>query len=570
MSWIADLNRLFSFLLRWTASLRGVRLMLGVFLAASIVSGLANVAFLVLINRILVARGAQAAAVLWTFIALCVLLPLSRFVSGLLLLRIAARAIFDLRTRLARRILATPLRRVETLGVHRLVASLTDDVPAISNALITVPNFVMQLFIVAGCLVYLGMLSWTVLLVVLGCMAIGIASYQLPVRAATSYLEHGREAWDQLAKGVQAVTLGIKELKLHRGRRDAFFTQSYEPAAVLMEENSVRGRGLLLAATSWGHALSFVVLGLVLFGLPALQGFDARVLTGYTLVILYMTAPLAGIMESLPILTTANVAVQKVESLGLALQEDAEPVRELPAPRPAPAVIELAGASHTYRMEGDERAFQLGPMDLTIQPGDLVFVTGGNGSGKTTFAKLICGLYRPETGDIRLHGEAVTDDSREAYRQQFSVVFSDCFVFDALFGIDAARLDGQAEHYLRQLQLDQVVSIRQGVLSTVEVSQGQRKRLALLTACLEDRPIYLFDEWAADQDPTFKEIFYRQILPELKAKDKTVIVISHDDRYYGVADRVLKLENGRIVADERRAAGGGRVPAGELSPPPAA
>jgi len=149
-----------------------------------------------------------------------------------------------------------------------------------------------------------------------------------------------------------------------------------------------------------------------------------------------------------------------------------------------------------------------------------------------------------------LNGEAVADDGRERYRQHFAAVFSEFYLFDRLLGVETADVDARARAYLSALHLTHKVKVTDGVLSTTELSRGQRKRLALLTAYLEDRPIYVFDEWAADQDPQFKEIFYRQLLPELKARGKTVLVISHDDRYFPVADRILRLEDGRLIADE--------------------
>jgi putative ATP-binding cassette transporter len=191
----------------------------------------------------------------------------------------------------------------------------------------------------------------------------------------------------------------------------------------------------------------------------------------------------------------------------------------------------------------------LGPIDLKLFTNEVVFLVGPNGCGKTTLAKLLVGLYFPEEGEIRLNGKPVTDESRREYRENFSVVFSDFFVFEQLLGLESPRLDEQARDYLARLQLNHKVQVVEGGLSTTELSQGQRKRLALLTAYLEDRPIYLFDEWAADQDPLFKEIFYHQLLPELKARGKTVIVITHDDRYYSVADRLVKLVYGRIELD---------------------
>jgi putative ATP-binding cassette transporter len=212
--------------------------------------------------------------------------------------------------------------------------------------------------------------------------------------------------------------------------------------------------------------------------------------------------------------------------------------------------LELKGVTHSYHREREDSSFILGPIDLTIRPGELIFVTGGNGSGKTTLVKMLTGLYAPEGGEIRLDDEVITLANRDSYRQHFSVVFSDFYLFESFFGMVSSDLDAQALDYLIQLQLDHKVQVKDGKLSTTELSQGQRKRLALLTAYLEDRSIYVFDEWAADQDPQFKEIFYYQLLQDLKARGKTVIVISHDDRYFHVADRILKLDFGKHVSDD--------------------
>ena len=143
----------------------------------------------------------------------------------------------------------------------------------------------------------------------------------------------------------------------------------------------------------------------------------------------------------------------------------------------------------------------MGPIDSTIRRGQIVFIIGGNGSGKTTLAKLISGLYLPESGQICLDGRPIDDANREAYRQLFSVVFDDAVIFESLWGLEAADLDERAQELLAAVELDHVVSVTNGVFSTTRLSRGQRKRLALVTAYLEDRPIYLFDEWAADQDP---------------------------------------------------------------------
>jgi putative ATP-binding cassette transporter len=207
----------------------------------------------------------------------------------------------------------------------------------------------------------------------------------------------------------------------------------------------------------------------------------------------------------------------------------------------------LINVFHSYQHEKDDSHFVLGPINLRFHPGELVFLVGGNGSGKSTLAKIITGLYVPEAGELRLDGKPITDKNRDDYRQLFSAVFADFYLFDTLRGLRNGNLDEQAAEYLEQLHLQHKVRVKNGTLSTTSVSQGQRKRLALLTAYLEDRPFYLFDEWAADQDPHFKSVFYTQLLPELKARGKTVLVISHDDKYFHVADRIIKLDYGQLV-----------------------
>src|SRR5438477_5185435 len=276
-----------------------------------------------------------------------------------------------------------------------------------------------------------------------------------------------------------------------------------------------------------------------------------EMITGYDITTLYLMGPLAGVLGSFSVFGRANVAFQKVDQLGVSLGARPEQDCSISRPESEPAFerLELVGITHSYHQEKEDSYFVLGPISLSFRPGELVFLAGGNGSGKSTLAKLVTGLYPPESGEIRLDGKLIHDANRDDFRQLFSAVFSDFYLFESLLGLDGANLDAHAQDYLVQLHLNHKVKVRDGVLSTTALSQGQRKRLALLTAYLEDRPFYLFDEWASDQDPLFKNIFYTQILPALKAKGKTALVISHDDRFFHLADRVLKLDYGKLVND---------------------
>jgi putative ATP-binding cassette transporter len=245
------------------------------------------------------------------------------------------------------------------------------------------------------------------------------------------------------------------------------------------------------------------------------------------------------------------LAAERIEELGLTLTATKhEELTSITSTSTAWRQLELIDVTHSYRRDGATTDFQLGPINLTLSPGELIFLIGGNGSGKTTLIKLLMGLYEPESGEIRLDGKPIAMTNQDDYRQHFSAVFYDFYLFERLFGVEAKDVDAEGQKYLDLLQLNNKLEIRNGHLSTIELSQGQRKRVALLNAYLEDRPIYIFDEWAADQDPQFKRIFYYELVSDLKARGKTVIVISHDDRYYGLADRLIKLESGKIEYDQ--------------------
>lgn len=546
---MANLLRLVRFLFRSSQRLSASRAHVVLLIAAGVVAGLASTALIAVINAALSEEPGDRETAGWIFAGLCVLLPVARFVSQYLLIRLAQGVTYELRLDLSRKILHTSLRQLERLGPSRLLATLTDDISAIANTLTNVPLLCLHLAVVVSILGYMAWLSWPLFMMVLAALAVGIGSYRLPLSKALSHFRLGREGWDRLVGHFRGLTEGTKELQIHAARRDAFLSRQLEPEAETMRRHNVQGGTTYAIANSWGQVLFFFLIGLILFVLPARYGFGSEVGRGYTLAILYLLTPLDVILNLLPGLGRAVVAVDKVDELGISLDDGSLQPLALPANSGAAdgwKSLELRGVTHVYQ-PGQEEEFQVGPIDLRLVPGELFFIVGGNGSGKTTLAKLILGLYEPDSGSLRLDGEPVTNESRDAYRQMFSVVFSDFFLFEELLGLESPDLDDNARMYLKQLHLDNKLRVEEGRLSTIDLSQGQRKRLALLTAYLEDRQIYLFDEWAADQDPEFKELFYYQLLPELRQRGKTVLVISHDDRYYPVADRILKLERGVVT-----------------------
>lgn len=537
-------------LLRLSKDIAHSRTLVAIIIVAGLISGLTNTLLIATINTSLNQPQTPISTLVLTFGALCLTLAFLRFVSGALLVHLMKKVMVSLRLQLCNKILSAPLRLLEQLGFPRLIATLTSDVRSIASAYIFLPLLCMNFAILLGCLIYLCWLSPLLLVASLVFMAIGIISYQLPMMKTLQYISRSRETTDVVFKHLRGLIEGIKELKMHRRRRNEFYYKLIEPHTKAMEQDNATGEIIFAATGSWGHVLFFIFIGLVLFAAPRLKPVDSIVITGYTLTIMYMMAPLEFVMSFVPSLTRANVAMKKIDTLTNSLDEqlviEAATDSEV---NPSWRSIDLAGIQHAYRRENEEDEFSLGPIDLSLRPGELVFITGGNGSGKTTLAKLLVGLYIPQEGEIRLDGKPITDEHRDNYRQLFSVVFSDFYLFENLLGLSDFNIDTKAQEYLAKLQLDRCVKIKEKTLSTLELSQGQRKRLALLTAYLEDRPIYVFDEWAADQDPQFKEIFYFELLPRLKTAGKTAIVITHDDRFYHVADRVVKLNYGLIEFD---------------------
>ncbi|MHC5714156.1 MAG: cyclic peptide export ABC transporter, partial [Nostoc sp.] len=412
------------------------------------------------------------------------------------------------------------------------------------------PFIFINLAIVLGCVAYITWLSWLVLLMVCAISVVAIGSCQWLLNRGRKLLALAREDEDHLFKHFRTITEGVKELKLNYRRREDFLEEKLQSTATEFRHHNVNGLTLFAITTSWGQLVFFFALGFVLFVLPNLLAINSETLSGYILTFTYLVLPMDNIISKLPLLSKASIALQKIDSLGLSLASRTE-ISTVPPPIKSDwHSLKFQSVTHTYDTVKEDNSFIFGPIDLTLYPQELVFVVGGNGSGKSTLAKLITGLYIPDDGEIWFDNELISEQNREWYRQHFSVIFSDFYLFEELLGLKNYHLDAQATKYLQQLQLDHKVKVENGQLSTTALSQGQRKRLALLTAYLEDRPIYLFDEWAADQDPVFKEIFYTQLLPELRSRGKTVLVISHDDRYFHLADRIIKLDYGQIEYDK--------------------
>lgn len=518
----------------------------GLFSAAtltSVVSGACGVLLIAQINLALTAEAAGRAGH-WRIFALVALASLAaNIVSAVLFERLGQRAHAALRGYVSGRVLQADFRGIEQTGAGRIQSALSEHSANVAQFFVSLPAILTNAVVVLGCLVYMAMLSWQVFLYALGAIGLGSLGYHYAHLRAIRHLDLAAREQDQLFGHFRALTDGAKELRLNRGKRAAFAEQVLGKAIETVRRERALGMSIFVTASSWGNFLIYAFIGLVLFVLVGDVSDSTRVMTGFALIFVYMVAPLEVLLMNIPRANLAQVSARRIQEIldqlpaaATMADERAEPLRELA----------LRGVTHRYYHEQSDDFFTLGPIDLRFTPGEVVFLVGGNGSGKTTLAKLVVGLYGPESGEIAVNGTAVQESGQDDYRQHFSAIFSDFHLFDSLMETGSKDLDAEGNRLIARLHLQHKVQMRDGSFTTRALSQGQRKRLALVVAYLENRPFLVFDEWAADQDPVFKDVFYREVLPELRELGKTVLVISHDDRYFHLADRLLHMENGQL------------------------
>ncbi|MFM0609402.1 cyclic peptide export ABC transporter [Paraburkholderia sediminicola] len=533
-------------------------------------SGIATAALLAVTNRTLHDGAAALPTLLWSFAGLCVLALAGEVISDIGNNLVGQRVIAMLRKNLCEKIMAAPIGQIEQFRSHRLITALNQDIDTISSFSFMFSSLAIATATIVGCLGYLFVLSPLLLVIALVAIALGSIVQTLARRVGIRRFGAAREAEDRLQKHYRSITEGAKELRLNGQRRSFVFEHELSGTIEAIFRLRVRAANVFVSANAFGSLLFFIVVGLMLTLQTWSPGADRTVITGFVLVLLYMKGPIQEIVGALPSIGRAQVAFQRIAELS-ARFSTREPSlvagHENGSPERLADVfdtIALAGAHYRFAKPQDDHdapaagsdtsgtvgGFELGPVSLTIKRGETLFIVGENGCGKTTLIKLLLGLYQPDAGQLLLNGEPVRDEHLDDYRQLFSAVFSDYYLFDTLIPGEAT-LTAEAQKYLERLEIAHKVSVRDGAFTTTDLSTGQRKRLALVHAYLERRPVMVLDEWAADQDPTFRRIFYTEILPDLKRQGKTLIVISHDDRYFSAADRYIRLEDGHIVEEVR-------------------
>ena len=518
---------------------RDYRLPFAGVLLASLAHAALGVGVLAYINQRLIAHQAATLSALPQFFGLIAALLVMALVAQLGLTTLGHHFVFDLRSRLVKRILDTDIARQEAIGSAALIASLSADIRNVTIAFVRLPELVQGLVLTAACTAYLGWLSLPLLVVTAIWITVTMAIGNGLIRRVYTHLAEVREAEDALYRDYETVIHGCKELALNRSRARDLYIHRYTPDARRYRRHIIRADTFHLSASNGANIMMLGAIGLVFFLANALDWANPATAATYALTLLFLRTPMIGAVGALPTLLNAQVAFNKLAALDLA---EHRPEFERRRPDTAWQRIRVEHATFVHA-----NGFTIGPIDFTLERGELVFIIGGNGSGKTTFARLLSGLYVPVGGRIAIDDHPV-DADRTRLRSLFSAVFTDFHLFERLLGADGDDADEAfIRHWCQRLQLDGKLSRDGARLLDTQLSQGQRKRLALLTALAEQRDILLLDEWAADQDPVFRRVLYHELLPALREIGHTIVAISHDDSYFGAADRLLEMRDGRLI-----------------------
>ncbi|BBT40428.1 cyclic peptide export ABC transporter [Pseudomonas guariconensis] len=520
---------------------------LAVSIVLGIVGGLSVTALLARINALMHSEQAIASAVMLGFAGLCALALGCAIAANIGTNYVGQQVIARLRISLGGKVLCAPIEQLERYRSHRLIPVLTHDIDTVSDFTFGLPQLIVSLTVTLGCLGYLAMLDGTLFLITASAVVLGCIAQYVARSHGMGGFEAAREEEDQLQKYYRSMAEGAKELRMHRQRRHTLYREQVIPTVQRIAALQIRSVNIFLSASTFGSLLFFMVIGLCLaqqtWGVPV----ENSVLSGFIMTLLFMKGPMESVLSLLPLISRNAVALKRIADMNAAFSTPEPfllPANETGA-RPVLKSLELRGLTYAFPSVDGLPPFRMGPFDLTVTPGELLFIVGQNGSGKTTLIKLLLGLYEPDSGQVLLNGQAVGPAQRDDYRQLFTTVFADFFLFQELLERKGV-LPEHTQAYLERLELAHKVTIRDGAFSTTDLSTGQRKRLALLHAWLDERPVLVFDEWAADQDPAFRKVFYTELLPDLKRQGKTVIVISHDDRYFDLADQLIEVRGGQL------------------------
>lgn len=515
----------------------------------SVLSGIANSALIVIINHAteisFTDSGLQVRLFFIYVLFFCMFFYTQKLILTQTLLA-TEKALRNVRVRIADKLRYTEFRFIEQSNRNDWYIRLTQNTAVISDSIVRVISAGQGGILIVGCVIYILWISPLSFLLAFGCLGL----------TAFMYISHGKKTRQQLLlahkkESVFFDTLshfldGFKEIKLNRAKRNDLFNEIQKTSVEAEQINVVVGN---LEVIDWlvVRLGFYTLLPLLAFVIPAIYGEQNEHIYKIIAAILFIIGPTTTLANTIPTFVRVNLALDDFQSLEQEIDSATHGVddNDLPAWQNF-SELQFQELCFSYYDNEKQAVFSSGPNNLTLKKGELLFIVGGNGSGKSTLLKLLTGLYYPSSGAIYRDSDLVNDNNYPSYRELFSTIFTDFHLFNRLYGL--ANVDKEkVDFLLKEMDLDKKTSYSsEGYFTKTNLSTGQKKRLAFIAAILENKPILIFDELAADQDPNFRRYFYETVLPDLVEQGKTVIAVTHDEMYFHCADRVLKMDNGLL------------------------
>jgi len=511
----------------------------------SILSGGANAVVIFLISGSIWATDKQRLYMLFFFILAMGLYIIGRKIIQTKLIKITFQIVYDVRMKLLEKVFHTSYQKFEKIDRGRVFSTLNDDTHQMGQSANLIVMLLSNIVTVIGCFIFLSTVAfWATVVTIVVILAIATL-YSFVSQKAQVYMEEARDTRDVYLGLLNGMIDGFKELSIHF-RKKKEYNADLEESTDTFRNKMVLAQVKFLNAFMVGESMLVAVMGAVGFLVPKLfPSIQNVTLMSFIMVLLYLIGPMTGILTSIPQIMQLRISWNRVRQFMNDIPANISPeeLEKLDTDVKKVDNIKARKVLFKYESADGDTPFAVGPIDFEAQKGEIVFIIGGNGSGKTTFAKLLTGLYMPHDGKILVDDNEV---SNHQLGECYSAVFSDFHLFEKLYNVDLENKKEDAQNYLQALRLEKKVNIEEKGFNTIDLSGGQRKRLALLQCYLENKPIYLFDEMAADQDPEFRKFFYRDLLVRMKEEGKIVIAITHDDHYFDVADKVIKMDMGKV------------------------
>lgn len=522
-------------------------------LGSAIIAGGASGGLLAVINS-----GAELAAnqevkahLFWVFVILFILFFTSKKYALSKTSIAVEGAVRKVRIRIADKIRKSDLAFVENMGRSRMFTRLTQDANLISQSAVIIINASQSAIVLVATLLYVAWLSPLGFFIMLIALTSGSGVYLANSKKNAEAYETVNQRESEFFDALDHLLSGFKEIKVNQKKSDSLFSY-IKQISMDTEQLKVSSGQRFVIDFMFSQVTFYLLLAIIVFILPQLEPTHFSVVIKLTASTLFIIGPVNLLVGAIPVFTLADVAVRNLYKLEKELDMQGLCTQPLDTRLAAKIAsfqeIHFDNVYFNYESKDHGSSFGIGPLDFTIRRGNILFLTGGNGSGKSTLLKLITGLYYPTSGRILVDKIPVNQASYPEFRHLFSLIFSDFHLFDRLYGLEGVNED-TLDDLIHLMQLEQKTQYKNGRFTDLNLSTGQKKRLAFIAASLEDKPVNVFDEWAADQDATFRAFFYEKILPDMRAKGKTLVCVTHDDRYFNLCDHLIKMELGKVVED---------------------